>query len=90
MDTRQRDKEKEKEQDPGDPAPKVRGVAKDHRTWPADDPFGTWSGLDQTWTVVREKHREDRGHGKICGEWVVPVNCVILVAYCATCELMLA
>ncbi|KAG2311913.1 hypothetical protein Bca52824_023470 [Brassica carinata] len=113
MDTRQRDKdnEKEKEQAPGDRTPKVRGVAKDHRTWPADDPFGMWFGLvrlvtpisdffysvlhiflvvDQTWTVVREKHREDRGHGKMYGEWLDPVNCVILVAYCATCELMLA
>ncbi|KAF3525453.1 hypothetical protein F2Q69_00049936 [Brassica cretica] len=49
-------------------------------------PFGTF--LDQKWTVVREKHHEDRGHGKMCGDWVDSENCVIIVAYCATCELM--
>ncbi|KAL0802644.1 hypothetical protein Bca101_057820 [Brassica carinata] len=85
-------------------------MAKDHRTWLADDLFDMealilglgrikeamkvhgLAGLfrDQTWTVVREKHREDRGHGKMCDEWADHVNCVILVAYCATCELMLA
>lgn len=43
---------------------------------------------DQKWTVVREKHHEDRGHGKMCGDWVDSENCVIIVAYCATCELM--
>ncbi|KAG5384949.1 hypothetical protein IGI04_036419 [Brassica rapa subsp. trilocularis] len=43
---------------------------------------------DQKWTVVREKHHEDRGHGKMCGDWVDYENCVIIVAYCATCELM--
>ncbi|KAL0713345.1 hypothetical protein Bca4012_020323 [Brassica carinata] len=40
------------------------------------------------WTVVREKHHEDLGHGKMCGDWVDSENCVIIVAYCATCELM--
>ncbi|KAG2304492.1 hypothetical protein Bca52824_033143 [Brassica carinata] len=69
---------------PGDRTPKVRGVAKDHQTWPADDPFGP--DLDRG----KGKDREDRSHGKMCGEWVDPVNCVILVAYCATCEPMLA
>ncbi|KAL0645298.1 hypothetical protein Bca4012_043589 [Brassica carinata] len=44
----------------------------------------------QTWTVVKEKHREDSGHGKMCGEWVIPSSGVILVVYCETCELMLA
>ncbi|KAL0713346.1 hypothetical protein Bca4012_020324 [Brassica carinata] len=43
---------------------------------------------DQQWTVVREKHHEDLGHGKICGDWVDSENCVIIVSYCATCELM--
>ncbi|KAF2544736.1 hypothetical protein F2Q70_00021251 [Brassica cretica] len=53
--------------------------------------LGTGSGQvprDQKWTVVREKHHEDRGHGKMCGEWVDSENCIIIVAYCATCELM--
>ncbi|KAG5378150.1 hypothetical protein IGI04_025992 [Brassica rapa subsp. trilocularis] len=30
---------------------------------------------DQKWTVVREKHHEDRGHGKMCGDWVDSENC---------------
>ncbi|KAG2304495.1 hypothetical protein Bca52824_033146 [Brassica carinata] len=44
----------------------------------------------QAWTVVKERHREDSGHGKMCGEWVIPSSGVILVVYCKTCELMLA
>ncbi|KAG2306268.1 hypothetical protein Bca52824_026016 [Brassica carinata] len=67
MDTRKRDKEKEKETNPGDRTPKV-----------------------QTWTVVKKRHREDSGYGKMCGEWVIPSSGVILVVYCRTCELMLA
>ncbi|KAL0749638.1 hypothetical protein Bca101_031641 [Brassica carinata] len=43
---------------------------------------------NQKWTVVREKHHEDRGHGKMCGDLVDSENCVIIVAYCTTCELM--
>ncbi|KAF2536475.1 hypothetical protein F2Q68_00020042 [Brassica cretica] len=27
--------------------------------------------LDQTWTVVKERYREDSGHEKMCGEWVI-------------------
>ncbi|KAF3591904.1 hypothetical protein DY000_02021957 [Brassica cretica] len=42
METRQKDKEKEiekeKEITPGDRNPKVRGVAKNHRTYPVDEP----------------------------------------------------
>ncbi|KAF3605079.1 hypothetical protein DY000_02046483 [Brassica cretica] len=33
-----------------------------------------WSDLisrDQTWTVVKEIYREDSGHGKMYGEWVI-------------------
>ncbi|KAF2562386.1 hypothetical protein F2Q70_00017051 [Brassica cretica] len=30
---------------------------------------------DQTWTVVRERHREDSSHGKMCGEWVFIDKC---------------
>ena len=44
---------------------------------------------ERTWTVVRERHREVSGHGKMCGEWVIVDRCEILIAYCATCELML-
>ncbi|KAG5383179.1 hypothetical protein IGI04_034649 [Brassica rapa subsp. trilocularis] len=84
-DLRQKDKEKAKEKEkevaPGDRTPKVRGVAKSNRTRPR-------MMADQKWTVVREKHHEDRGHGKMCGDWVDSENCVIIVAYCATCELM--
>ncbi|KAF2615029.1 hypothetical protein F2Q70_00011664 [Brassica cretica] len=53
------------------------------RPWPDQIPM-----KDQKWTVVREKHHEDRGHGKMCGDWVDSENCIIIVAYCATCELM--
>ncbi|KAG5410693.1 hypothetical protein IGI04_007012 [Brassica rapa subsp. trilocularis] len=68
MDLRQKDKEKAKEKEkevaPGDRTPKVRG--KDSlilRPWPDQIPM-----KDQKWTVVREKHHEDRGHGKMCGK----------------------
>ncbi|KAG5397801.1 hypothetical protein IGI04_019615 [Brassica rapa subsp. trilocularis] len=65
MDLRQKDKEKAKEKEkevaPGDRTPKVRGVAKSNRTRPR-------MMADQKWTVVREKHHEDRGHGKMCGK----------------------
>ncbi|KAG2276681.1 hypothetical protein Bca52824_059236 [Brassica carinata] len=44
---------------------------------------------DRTWTVVKERHREDSGHGKMCGEWVIVDRCEVLIAYCATCELMI-
>uniref|UniRef100_M4FHC3 Uncharacterized protein n=1 Tax=Brassica campestris TaxID=3711 RepID=M4FHC3_BRACM len=44
---------------------------------------------DQTWTVVRERHREDSGHGKMCGDWVIVDKCEVLIAYCANCELMM-
>ncbi|KAG5397421.1 hypothetical protein IGI04_019235, partial [Brassica rapa subsp. trilocularis] len=88
IDLRQKDKEKEKEKEkevaPGDRTPKVRG--KDSlilRPWPDQIPM-----KDQKWTVVREKHHEDRGHGKMCGDWVDSENGLIIVAYCATCELM--
>ncbi|KAG5397408.1 hypothetical protein IGI04_019222 [Brassica rapa subsp. trilocularis] len=75
MDLRQKDKEKAKEKEkevaPGDRTPKVRG--KDPlilRPWPDQIPM-----KDQKWTVVREKHHEDRGHGKMCGDWVDSENC---------------
>ncbi|KAF3536798.1 hypothetical protein F2Q69_00022803 [Brassica cretica] len=45
MDTRQKEKEKEKKVAQGDRTPKVL-----------------------TWTVVKERHREDSSHGKMCGE----------------------
>ncbi|KAG2270525.1 hypothetical protein Bca52824_065080 [Brassica carinata] len=67
MDTRQRDREKDKEKEMAPGRERV----------------------DRTWTVVREKHREDSGHGKMCGEWVIVDRCEVLIAYCATCELML-
>ncbi|KAL0886323.1 hypothetical protein Bca101_010306 [Brassica carinata] len=41
---------------------------------------------DQTWTVVREKHCKDLGHGKMCGEWAIPSKGVILIVYCRLCE----
>ncbi|KAF2551408.1 hypothetical protein F2Q68_00034013 [Brassica cretica] len=30
---------------------------------------------DRTWTVLKERHREDSGHGKMCGEWVIVDRC---------------
>ncbi|WZY87274.1 hypothetical protein YC2023_033658 [Brassica napus] len=44
---------------------------------------------DRTWTVVKERHREDSGHGKMYGEWVIVDRCEVLITYCATCELMI-
>ena len=41
-----------------------------------------------TWTVVNEMHCEDSSHGKMCGEWVIPSRCEVLIAYCANCELI--
>ncbi|KAG2255887.1 hypothetical protein Bca52824_075181 [Brassica carinata] len=29
---------------------------------------------DRTWTVVKERHREDSSHGKMCGDWVIIDN----------------
>ncbi|KAG5384912.1 hypothetical protein IGI04_036382, partial [Brassica rapa subsp. trilocularis] len=77
MDTRQRDREKDKEKEmaPGERTPKgtlnqgpgrfsiqVLGL------WP-DCPWSDLDVLDRTWTLVRQTHREDSGHGKMCGEW---------------------
>ncbi|KAF3558630.1 hypothetical protein F2Q69_00016354 [Brassica cretica] len=64
MDTRQEEKEKEKEAAQGDRTPKVL-----------------------TWTVVKKMLREDSNLGKMCGEWVIPSRCEVLIAYCANCEL---
>ncbi|KAF2557071.1 hypothetical protein F2Q68_00016345 [Brassica cretica] len=44
---------------------------------------------DRTWTMVKERHREDSSHGKICGDWVIIDKCEVLIAYCANCELMI-
>ncbi|KAG5374298.1 hypothetical protein IGI04_042387, partial [Brassica rapa subsp. trilocularis] len=92
---RDREKDKEKELAPGERTPKgtlnqgpgrfsiqVLGL------WP-DCSWSDLDVLDRTWTVVRERHREVSGHGKMCGEWVIVDRCEILIAYCATCELML-
>ncbi|KAF3545257.1 hypothetical protein DY000_02009835 [Brassica cretica] len=43
----------------------------------------------QTWTVVRERHREGSSHEKMCGDWVIIDKCEVLIAYCANCELMI-
>ncbi|CAG7875948.1 unnamed protein product [Brassica rapa] len=67
MDTRQKEKDNDKDLPPGEKTPKVSG----------------------TWTVVKERYREDSGHGKMCGEWVIVDKCVVLIAYCATCELII-
>ncbi|KAF2546966.1 hypothetical protein F2Q70_00021712 [Brassica cretica] len=93
MDTRQRDREKDKEKEmaPGERTPNVSGNT-EPRPWPVQHPSPRpLAGLffDRTWTMVREKHREDSGHGKMCGEWVIVDRCEVLIAYCATCELML-
>ncbi|KAF3603918.1 hypothetical protein F2Q69_00036389 [Brassica cretica] len=74
MDTRQKDKEKEKEKDmvPEERTPKP-GLG-------APDPMkdlsvaGYYCGycgieLDRTWTVVKERQREDSSHGKMCGDY---------------------
>ncbi|KAG2263688.1 hypothetical protein Bca52824_070767 [Brassica carinata] len=68
MDTRQRDKEKEKDVPPGKELLKL---------------------VDRTWTVVKERCREDSSQGKKCGEWVIVDRCEVLIAYCANCELMI-
>ncbi|KAG2270524.1 hypothetical protein Bca52824_065079 [Brassica carinata] len=95
MDTRQRDREKDKEKEMA-PGERTRDYCvgfsvhtgnTEPRPWPVQHPSPR--PLDRTWTVVREKHREDSGHGKMCGEWVIVDRCEVLIAYCATCELML-
>ncbi|KAF3561639.1 hypothetical protein DY000_02018208 [Brassica cretica] len=43
----------------------------------------------QTWTVVKERHREGSSHGKKCGDWVIIDKCEVLIVYCANCELMI-
>ncbi|KAF2614932.1 hypothetical protein F2Q70_00013351 [Brassica cretica] len=45
--------------------------------------------LVQTWTVVKEMHREGSSHGKKCGDWVIIDKCEVLIVYCANCELMI-
>ncbi|KAL0661281.1 hypothetical protein Bca4012_098118 [Brassica carinata] len=50
---------------------------------------GEGTPKDRTWTVVKERHREDSGHGKMCGEWIIVDRCEVLIAYCANCELMI-
>ncbi|KAG2264861.1 hypothetical protein Bca52824_071940 [Brassica carinata] len=30
---------------------------------------------DPTWTLVKERHREDSSHGKMCGDWVIIDKC---------------
>ncbi|KAL0713282.1 hypothetical protein Bca4012_020260 [Brassica carinata] len=47
---------------------------------------GNRNPKDHTWTVVRENQCEDLGHGKMCGEWVIPSKGVILIVYCRLCE----
>ncbi|KAG5393537.1 hypothetical protein IGI04_023500, partial [Brassica rapa subsp. trilocularis] len=96
MDTRQRDREKDKEKEmaPGERTPK--GTLNQGPGRFSIQVLGLWSDcswsdldvLDQTWTVVRQMHRKDSGHGKMCGEWIIVDRCEILIAYCATCELM--
>ncbi|WZZ58853.1 hypothetical protein YC2023_058960 [Brassica napus] len=44
---------------------------------------------DRTWTVVKERCREDSCQGKMCGEWVIVDRCEVLITYCANCELMI-
>ncbi|KAL0660657.1 hypothetical protein Bca4012_097494 [Brassica carinata] len=95
MDTRQRDKEKEKEKDvpPGERTPKcdVIGLMEtgnaEPRPWPVQRlSLRHW---DRTWTVVKERCREDSSQGKMCGEWVIVDRCEVLIASCANCELMI-
>ncbi|KAG2275023.1 hypothetical protein Bca52824_057578 [Brassica carinata] len=45
--------------------------------------------MDRTWTVVKERCREDSSQGKMCGEWVIVDRCEVLIAYCANRELMI-
>ncbi|KAF3593722.1 hypothetical protein DY000_02022666 [Brassica cretica] len=68
MDTRQKDKEKEKDLPLGERTPKGmlnQGFGRIR--------LGPWF-QDQTWTVVKERHREDSSHGKMCGDWVIVDN----------------
>ncbi|KAL0678303.1 hypothetical protein Bca4012_006284 [Brassica carinata] len=54
-----------------------------------DVPPGERTPKDRTWTVVKERCREDSSQGKMCGEWVIVDRCEVLIAYCANCELMI-
>ncbi|KAL0688372.1 hypothetical protein Bca4012_088049 [Brassica carinata] len=54
-----------------------------------DLPPGETTPKDRTWTVVKERCRENSSHGKMCGEWVIVDRCEVLIAYCANCELMI-
>ncbi|KAF3583480.1 hypothetical protein F2Q69_00029187 [Brassica cretica] len=97
FDTRQRDREKDKEKKmaPGERTPNGtlnQGLGRFSIQVLGLWPDCSWSDLDildRTWTMVREKHREDSDHGKMCGEWVIVDRCEVLIAYCTTCELML-
>ncbi|KAF3567468.1 hypothetical protein DY000_02013320 [Brassica cretica] len=57
MDTRQKDKEKEKERDvpPGEQTPKVRGVDCKGRPGPADEPYGLVGTLNLGLGRFRDK-----------------------------------
>ncbi|KAF3603478.1 hypothetical protein F2Q69_00033976 [Brassica cretica] len=97
MDTRQKEKEKEKEKDlpPGERTPKGTldlGLGRSRDKVLGLGRTDLWSGLtsrDRTWTVVKERCRENSSHGKMCGEWVIVDRCEVLIAYCANCELMI-
>ncbi|KAF2551407.1 hypothetical protein F2Q68_00034012 [Brassica cretica] len=90
MDTRQREKEKNKEKEmaPAERTPKGTlnpglGRFSNHALglWPAGlFMIGSDISRDRTWTVVKEKHREDLDHGKMCGEWVIVDRCLRLSA----------
>uniref|UniRef100_M4CCT6 Uncharacterized protein n=1 Tax=Brassica campestris TaxID=3711 RepID=M4CCT6_BRACM len=43
----------------------------------------------QTWTVVKERIREDSSHKMMCGDWVIVDRCEVLIAYCANCEILI-
>ena len=43
----------------------------------------------RAWTVVKESNCEDSSRRKMCGEWVIPSRCEVLIAYCTNCELMI-
>ncbi|KAF3525852.1 hypothetical protein F2Q69_00045944 [Brassica cretica] len=73
MDTKQKDKEKEKGKDvpPGERTPK-------ETLNPGLGRAVLWSDLisrDRTWTVVKERCCEDSSQGKMCGEWVIVDRC---------------
>ncbi|KAL0752686.1 hypothetical protein Bca101_090353 [Brassica carinata] len=40
-----------------------------------DVPPGERTPKDRTWTVVKERCREDSSQGKMCGEWVIVDRC---------------